>query len=285
MLQGMPRRISDYPDAYAGWNLISSLGSIVSVVAAWLFLHIVYSQLMEGSVASRYPWLTSEFNTDTLRALISRNYPSLEWGLSSPPKPHAFVSLPLQSLNLDPQSAVLLAKAAYSAANPEIYSEIIQRICFLLPWLVMAGDSIINALNASSSQGEVLDVFSSSAFTEWLNSHISLSDAFIQAIGAMNLAHSPEQIVAFHSYPGQLVLEYYNLLVSIRDANELEYDHLAQVVNVLDVIGHPRFDEVDNLYNTVRDNGNNLTVCIRMLERILITRGLIVEGEAPLWFE
>ena len=40
-LQGMPRRISDYPDAFAGWNLISSFGSIVSVVAAWLFLYIV----------------------------------------------------------------------------------------------------------------------------------------------------------------------------------------------------------------------------------------------------
>jgi len=96
-LQGMPRRISDYPDAFAGWNLISSLGSIVSVVAAWLFLHIVYLQLVEGSVASRYPWLTPQFHTDTLQALISRSYPSLEWALSSPPKPHAFVSLPLQS--------------------------------------------------------------------------------------------------------------------------------------------------------------------------------------------
>jgi hypothetical protein len=29
--------------------------------------------------------------------LLNRSYNSLEWALSSPPKPHAFVSLPLQS--------------------------------------------------------------------------------------------------------------------------------------------------------------------------------------------
>jgi cytochrome c oxidase subunit 1 len=96
-LQGMPRRISDYPDAFAGWNLISSYGSIVSVVAAWLFLFIIYKQLVEGKVASRNPWLTPGFYTDILQANLNRSYSSLEWGLSSPPKPHAFVSLPLQS--------------------------------------------------------------------------------------------------------------------------------------------------------------------------------------------
>ena len=37
-LQGMPRRISDYPDAFTGWNLISSIGSIVSVVASLIIL-------------------------------------------------------------------------------------------------------------------------------------------------------------------------------------------------------------------------------------------------------
>lgn len=96
-LQGMPRRISDYPDAFAGWNLISSFGSIVSVVAAFLFLYIVYIQLVESEYAVRYPWLSPQFYSDTLQALLNRSYPSLEWALSSPPKPHAFVSLPLQS--------------------------------------------------------------------------------------------------------------------------------------------------------------------------------------------
>lgn len=93
----MPRRISDYPDAFAGWNLISSLGSIISVGATWLFLHILYVQLVEGNATSRYPWLTVPFNVDTLQSLLTRAYNSLEWCLNSPPKPHAFISLPIQS--------------------------------------------------------------------------------------------------------------------------------------------------------------------------------------------
>jgi len=96
-LQGMPRRISDYPDAFYGWNLVSSVGSIVSVVATWYFLTIVYEQLTEGKPVSRYPWLTPQLFTDTFQVLFTRNNNSLEWCLTSPPKPHAFASLPLQS--------------------------------------------------------------------------------------------------------------------------------------------------------------------------------------------
>ena len=97
-LQGMPRRISDYPDAFAGWNMISSFGSIISVVATWLFLHITYMQLTYGNISTRYPWTTPQFYYDGLEMLLSRSYVSLEWALTSPPKPHAFVSLPLQSM-------------------------------------------------------------------------------------------------------------------------------------------------------------------------------------------
>jgi cytochrome c oxidase subunit 1 len=96
-LQGMPRRISDYPDAFAGWNFVSSFGSIISVIATFLFLYIVYVQLVEGTATSRYPWLTPQYFSDLFQTLFNRNYNSLEWSLNSPPKPHAFVSLPLQS--------------------------------------------------------------------------------------------------------------------------------------------------------------------------------------------
>ena len=100
-LQGMPRRISDYPDAFAGWNLISSLGSIISVIATWLFLYVLYIQLVIGRATSRYLWLIPQFNSDSLQTLLNRAYVSLEWCLNSPPKPHAFTSLPVQSLLME----------------------------------------------------------------------------------------------------------------------------------------------------------------------------------------
>ena len=96
-LQGMPRRISDYPDAFAGWNMISSIGSIISVMATWLFLHVLYTQLVEGKGVYKYIWYTTQFYYDTLRTYFVRSYGSLEWTISSPPKPHAFSSLPSQS--------------------------------------------------------------------------------------------------------------------------------------------------------------------------------------------
>nr|YP_009510171.1 cytochrome c oxidase subunit I [Cladonia peziziformis]AXF80685.1 cytochrome c oxidase subunit I [Cladonia peziziformis] len=96
-LQGMPRRISDYADAFAGWNMISSIGSIISVTATLLFLQTLYIQLTEGKPIIDYIWLKSAYFFDLLQALIIRSFDSLEWALSSPPKPHAFVSLPVQS--------------------------------------------------------------------------------------------------------------------------------------------------------------------------------------------
>jgi cytochrome c oxidase subunit 1 len=96
-LQGMPRRISDYPDAFAGWNLISSFGSMVSVVGTFIFTYVLYNQLHEGKFALRNNWHVFKFFSDSLRCWVNRTNTSIEWCLNSPPRTHAFVSLPLQS--------------------------------------------------------------------------------------------------------------------------------------------------------------------------------------------
>lgn len=96
-LQGMPRRVSDYPDAFTGWNFISSIGSIISVAATVLFLQIVYLQLVKGKAVFGYPWAVPQLFSDYLRILKDKSAPGLEWALHNPPKPHAFTSLPLQS--------------------------------------------------------------------------------------------------------------------------------------------------------------------------------------------
>jgi len=79
-LAGMPRRIPDYPDAYAGWNLVSSYGSYISFAATIIFfLSIVYS-LFYGKKCASNPW--------------GEGATTLEWTLSSPPPFHQFETLP-----------------------------------------------------------------------------------------------------------------------------------------------------------------------------------------------
>jgi len=52
-LAGMPRRIPDYPDAFAGWNYVASLGSIVSVIATVWFFFVCYHIFMAKEKAPR----------------------------------------------------------------------------------------------------------------------------------------------------------------------------------------------------------------------------------------
>jgi cytochrome c oxidase subunit 1 len=97
-LAGMPRRIPDYPDAFAGWNAISSFGSLISVVATVLFGYIIYDIFVNGKEVNNNPWAVPSFFTSISQfdnETESAN--TLEWSLSSPIPFHAFNMLPVQS--------------------------------------------------------------------------------------------------------------------------------------------------------------------------------------------
>ena len=47
-LAGMPRRVPDYPDAFAGWNVIASYGSYLSAISSVFFFYVVYHTLVYG---------------------------------------------------------------------------------------------------------------------------------------------------------------------------------------------------------------------------------------------
>ena len=56
-LAGMPRRIPDYPDAYAGWNAVASFGSYISAISTLFFFYIVFIALTEGrSLSAKKVW-------------------------------------------------------------------------------------------------------------------------------------------------------------------------------------------------------------------------------------
>lgn len=98
-LAGMPRRIPDYPDAFAGWNLVSSLGSLVSILATAVFVYIVYDILANGQRVTANPWLSPAYFQNTPAFYLGTNTgATLEWALKSPVPLHAFRILPLQSL-------------------------------------------------------------------------------------------------------------------------------------------------------------------------------------------
>lgn len=84
-LAGMPRRIGDYPDAYASWNAIASYGSYVSVISTLLFFYIVYLTLTSRDRCPNNPWATESDQTTEY---------TLEWLIPSPPPFHTFEEIP-----------------------------------------------------------------------------------------------------------------------------------------------------------------------------------------------
>ena len=79
-LQGMPRRVPDYPEAFAYWNQVSSYGYAVMAAGMVIFFVNLIWSMLAGKKAEANPW--------------GEGATTLEWTLSSPPPYHQFETLP-----------------------------------------------------------------------------------------------------------------------------------------------------------------------------------------------
>jgi len=75
-LAGMPRRIPDYPDAFAGWNMVSSGGAMISNFAALFFVFIIVKAFRDKVPCGTNPW--------------GEGATTLEWTVPSPAPHHTF---------------------------------------------------------------------------------------------------------------------------------------------------------------------------------------------------
>ncbi|MBR7621192.1 cytochrome c oxidase subunit I [Phenylobacterium sp. 20VBR1] len=80
-LQGMPRRYVDYPDAFALWNKVSSIGYMITAFGVVIFLILLAEAAISRRKAEANPW--------------GEGATTLEWTLSSPPPFHQFNELPV----------------------------------------------------------------------------------------------------------------------------------------------------------------------------------------------
>jgi cytochrome c oxidase subunit 1 len=79
-LAGMPRRIADYPDAFAGWNYVSSLGAFLAGAGMIVFMIAMAEAFFSRRRAGDNPWGVGAT--------------TLEWLLPSPPPFHTYNELP-----------------------------------------------------------------------------------------------------------------------------------------------------------------------------------------------
>jgi cytochrome c oxidase subunit 1 len=80
-LQGMPRRIVDYPEAFAFWNKVSSSGYLIMAAGMLVFLIVLVEAFVRRRRGVGNPWGVGAT--------------TLEWTLSSPPPFHAYAELPV----------------------------------------------------------------------------------------------------------------------------------------------------------------------------------------------
>lgn len=77
-LRGMPRRYSEYPDSYLSWNIISSIGSFISITRLIFLIFLIWEALSSKRIIINLFFLNS----------------SIEWLNSYPPLNHRYNEIP-----------------------------------------------------------------------------------------------------------------------------------------------------------------------------------------------
>jgi len=92
-----------YVDGYISLLvLFMTLIFTINMYSTYILFREQNIQIAESNFVFGYPWAVYQLFTDYLRILKDRSSPDLEWALDNPPKPHAFTSLPLQSMPYTP---------------------------------------------------------------------------------------------------------------------------------------------------------------------------------------
>nr|WDA98576.1 cytochrome c oxidase subunit I [Rhagonycha przewalskii] len=78
-LSGMPRRYSDYPDLFMSWNIVSSIGSLITTISVIFFIYIIWESFVSLN-----------------KSIYSIQLPSsIEWLQKTPPMEHSYPELPM----------------------------------------------------------------------------------------------------------------------------------------------------------------------------------------------
>jgi cytochrome c oxidase subunit 1 len=80
-LAGMPRRYIDYPEVFAGWNYVSSIGAYIAGGASVFFLVMAVHSILFGKKSVANPW--------------GEGATTLEWTVASPAPFHTFEEPPV----------------------------------------------------------------------------------------------------------------------------------------------------------------------------------------------
>jgi len=73
-LNGIPRRYSDYPDSFTPWNIVSSIGRIISTIRAIIFILIIWESIAKINIS----------------IFANNNTNNLDWIQTIPPNLHLY---------------------------------------------------------------------------------------------------------------------------------------------------------------------------------------------------